>query len=378
MKKIILLALLASSLFTSAFAVSWSGLVDNNTKFSANDDFSQILLKQSNGVYLSLKTPVASNGNLLFTVEGLYKYTFDVNLKSNESKFTNIVDCDLLDITGSWKLGGGVLSLDAGRFFRSDFAGNAFAQVADGVLAGFTNSSFAANVYAGYTGLLNRLNVSMADSTSGKDDSFYALCAQYIPVMADFSYKTLFKKHTVGVQAEVFIPAADKLALKAYATLLVKGPITPQINYKASFTLGSLKFEKFMFDAIADVNFYVIKNSKLTAGLEYISSENGSILSFAPVTTRSIVNDSGFAGGILPKLAFMYSKDALYLSATGKGVISMANNNTKFRGIDISADAVYNIFNDLSAGVNVAAFIGFDEAKKAGNYSATLKAKLAF
>ena len=28
--------------------------------------------------------------------------------------------------------------------------------------------------------------------------------------------------------------------------------------------------------------------------------------------------------------------------------------------------------------VNVAAFIGFDEAKKAGNYSATLKAKLAF
>ncbi len=91
MKKIILLALLASSLFTSAFAVSWSGLVDNNTKLSANDDFSQILLKQSNGVYLSLKTPFASNGNLLFTVEGLYKYTLDVNFDSFDLKFTSRV-----------------------------------------------------------------------------------------------------------------------------------------------------------------------------------------------------------------------------------------------------------------------------------------------
>ena len=378
MKKICVLSVLAASLFTSAFAVSWSGLVDNNTKLSANDDFSELKLKQSNGVYLALKTPVSSNGNLNFTVEGLYKYNLDINLKSNTTKFTNIADCDLLDLTGSWKLGGGVLSLDAGRFFRSDFAGSAFAQVSDGVLAGYSNANFAANIYAGYTGVLNRLNVSMVDNVADKDDNFYALCAQYIPVMADFSYKTLFKKHTIGIQVEDFIPVSDKLVNKFYGTVLVKGPVTPKISYKASFTLGALKFEKFMFDAIADVNFYVIKNGKLTAGLEYLSSANGSIMNFVPVTTRSIVNDSGFGGGILPKVAFMYSKNALYFNATGKGVISMANNNTKFRGIDITADAVYNIFNDLSVGANVAAFIGFDEAKKAGNYSATLKAKLAF
>ena len=95
MKKIFLLVVLAASLFTSAFAVSWSGLVDNNTKLSANDDFSELKLKQSNGVYLALKTPVSSNGNLNFTVEGLYKYNLDINLKSNTTKFTNIADCDL-------------------------------------------------------------------------------------------------------------------------------------------------------------------------------------------------------------------------------------------------------------------------------------------
>ena len=55
MKKIILTSLIAiSCAFSSLFAFSWSGLVDNNTRLSANDDFSDIALRQGNCVYFSI------------------------------------------------------------------------------------------------------------------------------------------------------------------------------------------------------------------------------------------------------------------------------------------------------------------------------------
>ena len=73
MKKIIL-SILVAGIFSSAFALSWSGLIDNNSRFSANDDFSVIGLNQSNGIYLSLNSPISKTGNVKFSAEALYKY----------------------------------------------------------------------------------------------------------------------------------------------------------------------------------------------------------------------------------------------------------------------------------------------------------------
>ena len=55
-KTFIALTLLFSFSFPS-FALSWSGVIDNTTKFTENHDFSEPGLEQSNGVYLSLRTP---------------------------------------------------------------------------------------------------------------------------------------------------------------------------------------------------------------------------------------------------------------------------------------------------------------------------------
>jgi len=377
MKKLFFTLVLSVCFFTSAFGVSWSGLVDNNSKISSNNDFSTFLLRQSNGIYLSVKIPVSKKGNILFSAEGLYKYNLDYNFKTNTKSFKNIADCDFLNLTGSWKINNGTFKFNAGRFLVSDFSANAFTQISDGVLLSYSNSKIAANIYGGYTGLLNRLNVSMADNVSESKDDFYRFCPQYVPVIADISYKTLFKKHTIGLQGEMFIPVSDKLQSKTYFTLLLKGPVNRFCNYKASFTLGTIKFEKYMFDAIADINFFVIPSGMLTAGVEYTSSKKDSIINFAPVTSRSLVNDPYFTGGILPKIAFMYSKNLFYASLTGKGVIAIAD-ESKFRGIDATFDLVYNIFNDLQVGCNVTAFFGIEDAAKASNYSATAKVKVAF
>ena len=86
MKKIILSTFLAvSCLFSSLSALTWSGIIDNNSKLSANNDFSQLGLKQSNGIYLSLASNLNEAGNLRFVAEGLYKYSLDCSFPGSSA-----------------------------------------------------------------------------------------------------------------------------------------------------------------------------------------------------------------------------------------------------------------------------------------------------
>ena len=101
MKKLVLCGLLGV-FSVSAFALSWGGILNNNSKLSANNDFSRLSLNQSNGVSFFVKSPLNSNENLKFSGEVLYKYNLDYDFDSKESTFTNIIDCDLLKIYGKW------------------------------------------------------------------------------------------------------------------------------------------------------------------------------------------------------------------------------------------------------------------------------------
>ncbi len=362
-----------------SFAVSWAGVIDNTTKFSENHDFSEPAMEQSNGVYLSVRAPISEKGSLVFDAEVLYKYNLKAAFKTNKTTFKNIVDCDLLRLSGSWKLGNGTFNMNAGRFFANDSNGTVFNQISDGLSLVYSAKKIDFKVYAGYTGLLNRINVSMTDNAvvaEDKDD-FYRLCPQYIPVIADFSYKTLFNRHTIGLQGEAFFPVSDKLSQKTYGTIYLRGPISTNSSYSAFFTVGAVKFEKFMLDGSLDFNVF-ISNGMITAGAEYLSSASDSLIAFTSITSRTVTNDPLFAGGVIPKISYMYAKGKLYASITGKGVISMANNNTKFHGIDASGTVVFNIFSDLQITGIIDAFIGMDEAKKSSNYAATLKAALQF
>ena len=56
MKKVVTGFIALSCLLASAAALSWGGLVDNNTRFSSNDDFTRLALNQSNGIYFSVNS----------------------------------------------------------------------------------------------------------------------------------------------------------------------------------------------------------------------------------------------------------------------------------------------------------------------------------
>ena len=262
MRKIILAGLISlSCIFSSLYAFSWSGIVDNETKLSANHDFNEIGLDQSNGVFFSFNTHFGEKKDVKFVSEVLYKYEFNCQFKEKETDLKNIADCNLLKFSGDMNLWDGLLSWNAGRFKFSDFSGAVFSQTSDGAYVSYNSLKMKASAYAGYTGLLNRLNVSMVENEIKDGDQIYALCPKYIPLAADFSYKGLFEDHTAGIQLECFVPASDDYKLKAYTTLIMNGFFGTLVSYDARLTLGTEEFDGLMLDAKFDANYYATKNA---------------------------------------------------------------------------------------------------------------------
>ena len=382
MKKL-LSGIFAACLFASSFALTWSGVIDNNSKAGANYDFSTITFRQSNGIYLSVVAPVTQSGTLKFSAEGLYRYYLDVNAKTNKASFKNIADCDLLKLSGVWKLNSGAVSLDVGRFYMTDVTKTVFSQTSDGVYVTYDSLKFKLGLYAGYTGLLNRLNVGMnglTDDTIKSNEQFYRLCPGYIPLALDISYKALLETNTIGAQAEVFIPTSQKNDMRFYGTLYLNGAIGTAGNYRFKATYGTSKFENAMLDTSLDLNFFIGTSAMATAGAEYISGKQGPFDPFKTITVRSVYSNGNYDSGlIVPKIAVLYAKNNFGASLTEKVIVSMPKEEANLYGFDTTVSLVYNVFSDVKIGCDICAFICTQESmKKNSNYQATLKASLAF
>ena len=221
----------------------------------------------------------------------------------------------------------------------------------------------------------------MIDNETDEDDQFYALCPKYIPVTADISYKALFETHTIGLQAAAYIPASDDYALKAYGTLIMNGFFGTVGSYDARVTAGSEKvddsFDGLMLDAKLDTNFYVGKNSMLTVGGEYVSGDQGSLKPFKTLSARGFGSSPFYNGVIVPKVGAMYAAGKMYANITERVLLAMPEDEIKLDGFDTSVNLVYNLFSDVQLGCNIGAYI-CTETKENSNYSATLKASLAF
>ena len=367
-------------LSTALSAFSWSGLVNNESKFIANNDFSKIELQQTNGVYLSFAAPRGDGGNMKLTGEGLVKGNFGVPIVPNEGEASSalIADCDLFKFSGVWGAGSGVVALNAGRFRMSDVSGSVFSQVSDGLSVSYNALKFKAGLYAGYTGLLNAYDVSMISVPSGEAQKVYTLCPAYIPVMVDFSYKTLLETNTIGIQGAFFMPVdTEKNDMKAYGTLYLSGPVSTVGTYNITGTVGLLKLENLMLDAKADFNYFIGNFGMINIGAEYVSGESDSIHAFVPVTARTLYNGTLSSGLILPKVGFMIAKNSMYLALTEKVVIAMLPEETGMDGFDTSLSFVCNVLSDVQVGCDADAYICTKDSAQS-NYYLTIKASLAF
>lgn len=368
MKKNLVIVASFFVLTSSLFAASWSGIFDNNTKLSTGD-FKNFTLDQSNGIHLSLTTPI--NQNLRFAGEILYKY--ELNAVSNSTTFKNIADLTLFKLNGLWKTESANVSLDFGRFKISDLSNTVFTQTSDGLNLQYETANWKIGLYGGYTGLINSLNVSMTDSSSYSND-FYRLSVGYIPASINYSYTSLFDSNVIGFQAYYFKGITKNLTDKIYGELSLSGPISTAGSYSAVVVAGLddlMASKKFMIFAKADYSAYLGKKGILGLGVDFASKD------FVTITT-STASSSGIplAGVLVPRLNAMYVNKNFVASITEKVILQMNEPSFAFAGVDSALTVLFNVFSDLQIGCDVNAFIGkkSDENK----YSVTAKVNFAF
>lgn len=372
MKKVLSTLLLSTVTSISLFAFTWSGLIDNTTKASTAD-FSSFSLNQSNGIYLSMNAPLTNS--LSLAAEGLYKYNY-----TNPDAFTNIVDMDLLKLSGKWNAGSGFVNLSAGRFSISDASGAVFSQTCDGVYFSYDSSSIKAALYGGYTGLLNSLNVSMTAAGSTSNNQFYNLAAAYVPLSADFSYSFGSGNGNIGLQALYFYAPAEELKSQFYSTLSIKGQLATAGTYSLSATVGSTEFEDLMMYSKLSCSFYMAQSGIVSLGGEYASGKQGPFNPFNTITARTACNYGGgipTSGVLMPVVSAAFVSSKIYASINEKLVCLLPEDTINFEGFDTNLSLLYNLFSDVQLGLDFSIFSDINDSSK-NYYTGTVKASLSF
>lgn len=374
MKKSFISLVSALCLFVAPVsAYEWGGLVTNDSGV-ATPDLQNIAFRQGNTAALWLNAPLAEDNSFYFSSEVIYK--FNMMNQDNESVFQNVVDLDLFKFTGDFIVGEGIVSVAAGRFTVIDSTGAVFAQNSDGVSVKYTLPQLMVSAYAGYTGLLNALNVSMnaAPENPGK---FYALAYPYVPLSVSVEFPVLFGNQSLGFQGNAFIDLGSDKTNLFYGNIVVTGPITNAFYYNAATSFGSEGFKNVMNHSSLTFYGFPTQMFSMNAGVEYSSGENGPFATFKGVTASSAVISAVPTAMILPKVGITISDKDMSLDVVGKYVISCPEKKFENAGIEADLGFSYNIFNDLQIGFNVAGYFDLTSAN-ANNYLAGLRVAFSF
>lgn len=379
MKKIILAVFVSSFIFCqSIFATSWGGLVTNVSKFSLVNE--KIMVNQENAAFFNINDYLNSEKSLFIASEILFKS--QVNVIPKKTYFKPVLDTSLCKFSGNFIFGELPFNFSVGRFIYSDISGVIFSQASDGLVANLKIPKANVNlgVYAGYTGLLNRLNVNMLGNLYEENDSLYEFCPKYIPILATFNYSIPKILMNIGVQADFFVSLEKYLTSNAYFTLNTNGAISTIGTYKVTGIFGLEDFSKLMIFASGDISFY-LPNGIIGGGLEFASNSANGLASFTTITTRNAFNgfyENQTTSNFIPKINFSTTlSENLLITLNEKFVFLLPENGFVFRGLDTGLNLVYNIFSDLRIGCNLDTYFDFSENTNS-NYYLSLNASFAF
>ena len=376
MKK--LLTAVCAVLFTvsASFALEWGGIFNDNTKLSTQS-FDSVGLDQSNAIFFWLKTPVSKK--MAFSAELFYKYALSVN--NSETSFLNIIDSDLIKLSGDYEAGIGKFSFAAGRFAVADVTSVIFSQVSDGISVKYDLPLVKISAYAGYTGLLNAFSVSMVDSKSDgtANSQIYTLCHGYIPVEAAVTLPALPFNQKLSIGLDVFTDVEQTKNNKFYASLVLSGPLSNIFFYNLTTTFGSVNFSNVMNYSSLMFYLFPVTNIMVVAGAEYASGNNGGLSPFQGITyvaSCRAADSPLLSGVILPQVSVSATFGDAFIGGSAKYVIDAAESIGN-KGCDLGLNFAYNIFTDLRVGCDISAYLNF--ADTGSNYfAATLNAALAF
>lgn len=351
-------------------AFEWGGVIKDDTGI-VTPDFKAITFKQSNAISLWFKAPLGDS-NFKLTGEGLYKYNFTANKAGKD--FVNIVDLTLFKLDGKINAGSGLLTINAGRFSVADTTGAVFAQTSDGISVAYALDSVKLGLYAGYTGLLNGLNVAMAVAPE-KQNKVYNMAYAFAPIGLTIELPSLFLNQNLTLQGYALLDCGANKSNMFYANIALAGPITNSVYYNLASSFGSVKFKNFMNYTGLTVYIFPADEIAVNAGIDFGTAAQSKLAAFTSASAKS----ADVSGKIAPKVGFTYGTDVMCFDFGAKYKIAYDTVKAKYAGAgaDINAGFVYNIFSDLQVGLNVTAAIDTTAAKQ-NNYTANLNIALAF
>ena len=354
-------------------AMEWGGLLSNDSGVSIAAPDNDLTFKQSNGISLWFNSPLGEDSGFSLSGETIYKYYLTI-MKDVDPQFLQIFDVPLLKVAGDVQAGSGLLSLNAGRFYYVDTSTAVLSQPIDGISVSYNLPVVNFGLLAGYTGLLNSLNVSMT-FPSEKDNDIYRMAYPIVPIGASLEFPSFAGNQSFKIDAFYLLDCGsgeDKENL-CYANLILSGPITNIVYYNLATSLGFVNFEDMMNYSAFSLMIFPTQLLSINAGVTYGSAEQGPFKQFISVNSSAMAA----SGKITPSAGFTVTAGNLCFDLNGNFVLAYDGEKYSGTNSDINANFIYNVFSDLQIGLSVNASIDVTGAN-AHTYGANLNVSLAF
>lgn len=372
--KFISAAVCALSL-SSAFALDYGFLLDNNTSFKTNVKKNMYLL-QKDSASAWIKVPFGENRNSYFVGEGLYKFEYNDDTK----QMKNYLDVNLLKFVIFKQFDNSSLEADIGRFFIVDTSGLIFTQNCDGAFVKYTNSLVQVSGYAGYTGLLNGNTVTMINCPSFKGNDtkkIYDLADRNVIAMITGRFENLFADQTLSVQALGSFRADSIAYNRIYATLGMNGPVTSSLFYSITGTCGFTSYNgnevKVSPLVRANLTYYFpiasVGLNAVYAGKDFTGITSQTALESIAEPEYSDLLKAGISASVKPL-------DNLLISVSGD-IAFDGSKNLEVKGAQYKVGVDYQVLSDVMIGASWVQYFDINKSD-ADCMAASVKAKIAF
>ncbi len=241
MKKIILFSILFLIITAPVIAFSWAGNIEANVELTGPLDTLDI--EHSDALTFSFHAPINAEVPMSISGEGYYEFSLSTKLDgSEELAFAHLIDLPSLKYNVQIPYGDSAFFLvDAGRFDTSDITGLILDQPVDGARLLFENQGLQLSSLIGFTGLLNAHSITMnvAPNETILSDA-YTLAAPFLLANISLQLPQLFANQNVygEILSAIDVGAKENPDNRIYATAALNGPISDNIYYTVSSTMG--------------------------------------------------------------------------------------------------------------------------------------------
>lgn len=381
MKKILLTIISSITLFcTPLFAFEWGGVVKSFTDYSTTD-FSTHDFKQKEEIYLWGKLPFGKQSPFSLIGEGVYKGTF--NVTENPMTMENILDIDILKVSGTLEFGkSSSVYLACGRINAFDNSRKLFSQLIDGAQSNFIFEWGGISLFGGYTGFVNSHSTSMMEKDGTvfvPTTMFYSFAIPYL--VADAKLEMPFiGGSSIYLEGIGFFDTRDFNDSRYFGELGMSGPFMGSVFYKFNTVVGTNNAFEISNYTTLDYYWYPLEFFMINFGIEYASGSIGFLKPFSPVTSQIACESTetpSLAGAIIPNISISISNGGFYSSLTGKYVMFLPETELFQYGAEADWFTQVNIFSDLKVTLDVKAFIDVTNSNLS-KYSGSLGLAVSF